>query len=315
MPAFCRHNRLLQNCPICTREQGTEMNPVVTSSSPRIAEPRERAPRPASSRLGPTERAGTGSAAGRGSRGGRGSSGVRVRKLERGADDGYGSPLVQGLRSSVDAERLAEEIAFAAARLVLLETDPPEPLAWIARDSADLEERTWRAVQFELDPAGSTEPVSWASGVGAEPYRAWAARAGSQEAAITGEAHWSPGRRFERIFERLGSLGLLGRDARFDLLVLLGRLGLYALEAERIFLSGENEATWAAKRAFGIGDPLLLERRAADLAHACHVPLAALDLGLHNWNVGPARRTGRGVPEGLEPEPDLLATVRGALEL
>ncbi|HET9074563.1 MAG TPA: hypothetical protein VFN48_08285 [Solirubrobacteraceae bacterium] len=290
----------------------------MSSSAPRISEPRERAPRPASSRLGPTERTAGGASAGGGrggSRSGRGASGVRVRKLERGADDGYSSPLVQGLRSSTDAERLAEEIAFAAARLVLMDTDPPEPLASIARGSADLEERTWRAVQFELDPAGTEEPVSWASGTGAEPYRAWAARVGSQEAAITGEAYWTPGRRFERIFERLGTLGLLDREARFDLLVLLGRLGLYALEAERIFLSGENEPTWAAKRAFGIADPLLLERRAADLAAACHVPLAALDLGLRNWNVGATRRSGRGVPDELEPEPDLLATVRGALGL
>jgi len=39
----------------------------------------------------------------------------------------------------------------------------------------------------------------------------------------------------------------------------------------------------AAKRVFGIGDPFLLERRAADLAEACQVPLEALDLALFNW--------------------------------
>ena len=31
----------------------------------------------------------------------------------------------------------------------------------------------------------------------------------------------------------------------------------------------------AAKRALGIGDPMLLERRAADLAEACSLPLEA----------------------------------------
>jgi hypothetical protein len=184
--------------------------------------------------------------------------------------------------------------------------------AGIADASGDLEERTWAAVQWELDP--DAELVSWSSGEGAEAYRAWAERAGSQQAAIAGEAYWTPERRFERIFERLGSVGI-DREARFDLLVLLGRLGLYELEAGKLFLIGENETTWAAKRALGIGDALLLERRSADLAAACGVPLAALDLGFHNWGVGPARRTGRGVSEDLEPDPDVLAAARGALGL
>ena len=35
-------------------------------------------------------------------------------------------------------------------------------------------------------------------------YEAWAQRAGSQEAAFTGEAAWPAERRFERLFERLG---------------------------------------------------------------------------------------------------------------
>ena len=30
MPTFCRHNRLVQNCPICAREQDVEMRPVVS---------------------------------------------------------------------------------------------------------------------------------------------------------------------------------------------------------------------------------------------------------------------------------------------
>jgi hypothetical protein len=302
VPAFCRHNRLLQNCSICSREQGTAMNPVISSSAPRVSEPRERvAPVPAG-RLGTGEKRPRSSAS---------RSGVRVRKLERGADDGYASGLVQGLKSSADAERLAEEIAFATRRLVVIATDPPPALAAIVDPSAELSERTWAAVQWELDPDG--ERVSWSSGEGAEAYRAWAERAGSQEAAFAGESYWTAERRFERLFERLGSVGLLDREPRFDLLVILGRLGLYELEAGKLFLSGENETTWAGKRALGIGDPLLLERRSADLASACGVPLAALDLAFHNWGVGSARRTGRGVSEALEPDPDVLAATRGAL--
>jgi hypothetical protein len=46
----------------------------------------------------------------------------------------------------------------------------------------------------------------------------------------------------------------------------------------------------AAKRVFGIGDPLLLERRAVTLAHAMSVPVEALDLALFNW-AAPQRAT------------------------
>ena len=279
------------------------MNPVVHSSAPRASEPRERAAPVPANRLGTGEKRPRSPAS---------RSGVKVRKLERGADDGYASGLVQGLKSSVDAERLAEEIAFATTRLVAIATDTIAVFAAIADPSTDLEERTWAAVQWELDP--DAETVAWSSGEGAEAYRAWAERAGSQQAAIAGEAYWTPERRFERIFERLGSVGF-EREPRFDLLVLLGRLGLYELEAGKLFLVGENETTWAAKRALGIGDALLLERRSADLAAACGVPLAALDLAFHNWGVGGARRTGRGVSDDLEPDPDVLAATRGALGL
>jgi hypothetical protein len=277
------------------------MNPVVHSSAPRASEPRERvAPVPAD-RLGTGEKRPRSSAS---------RSGVKVRKLERGADDGYSSGLIQGCKSSVDAERLAEEIAFATTRLVLIASEPPSTFAAITDAGSDLEERTWAAVQWELDP--DADLVSWTSGEGAEAYRAWAERAGSQESAIAGEAYWTPERRFERIFERLGSVGI-DREPRFDLLVILGRLGLYELEAGKLFLVGENETTWAAKRALGIGDALLLERRSADLATACGVPLAALDLAFHNWGVGGSRRTGRGVSDDLVPDPDVLAATRGAL--
>jgi hypothetical protein len=48
---------------------------------------------------------------------------------------------------------------------------------------------------------------------------------------------------------------------------------------------GGDQVLAAAKRVFGIGDPLLLERRAKQLAEAASVPLAALDLALFNWHV------------------------------
>ena len=42
---------------------------------------------------------------------------MTVRRVQRAPDDGYEHDLVPGLRSSVDAGRLADELAFSAARL------------------------------------------------------------------------------------------------------------------------------------------------------------------------------------------------------
>ena len=57
---------------------------------------------------------------------------MRVRRLQRGADDGYHSGLVPGLHSSVDAQRLAEELAFGQTRLRVLQLDPPGLYAEVA---------------------------------------------------------------------------------------------------------------------------------------------------------------------------------------
>jgi hypothetical protein len=268
-----------------------------------------------------------------------------VRRLARGSDDGYRSGLVPGLKSSHEADRLAGEVAFAATRLELLGEDPPGLYAEVA-GPGDIEERTWLAFLIAyIGPLDGEDPfasvraarTAWAGGdlpdleaVTAGPrgahdparggrtleaYRAWAGRAGSQHAAFAGEAAWAPERRFARAFERLALPGL-HRDARFELLVALGRLGLYELAAGSLALGGDNTVTVAAKRALGIGDPLLLDRRAAELAAACAVPLEALDLALFNWESHPPERADRhtgGLPAGSEPEPELLERCRAAL--
>jgi hypothetical protein len=268
---------------------------------------------------------------------------VVVRRVARGADDGYRNSLLIGLKSSEDAGRLAEELAFAEHRLVALEHDPPGLYGAVADAAAGVEERTWLAFLIAyLCPVEGEEPFSeiervrttWASGGmpdldgvqtgprsahdparGArtlEAYRAWAARAGSQAAAFTGDDAWTPERRFARAYERLALPGL-HRDARFDLLVTLGRLGVYDLQPGSLALGGANDITVGAKRAFGIGDPLLLERRAGDLAQACGLPLEALDLGLHNWQRG--QRATLGLGADVEPELDALAAIQAALQL
>jgi hypothetical protein len=258
-------------------------------------------------------------------------------------DDGYRSPLVPGLKSSEEAERLAEELAFAATRLDRLAQDPPGLYREVAAQDGDLEERTWLAFLIAyLSPLESEEPfeaidsvrTSWRSGeepqlsdVATGPrsahdpahptrtlaaYRAWAARAGTQAAAFQGEPGWSAERRFARAYERL-ALPSFHRDARFELLVSLGLLGLYDLRAGALSLGGSDQVTVAAKRAFGIGDPLLLERRAHALAEVSGLPLPALDLGLYNWERG--ERMMAGLSPGTEAEPSRADPVREALEL
>jgi hypothetical protein len=334
MPTFCRHNHLLQNCPICSREQDVEMRPLLSSSAPRTSGSSGSGERSASSRSG----ARSGGAHLRRS----GSGGVRISQLDRAADDGYRSPIVPGLRSSIDAERLAEELAFAVTRLQLLALDPPGLYAEVA-GAGDPEERIWLAFLIAyLSPLDGDDPFAaisavrtpWASGelpsldgvqtgprAAYDPsrgeatiaaYRAWAGRSGSQQTAFTGEQSWTPERRFARVFERLALPGF-HRDARFDLLVTLGRLGVLELRAGALAIGGSDEVTLAAKRAFAIGDQMLLERRAAALAEAGELPLEALDVGLYNWHRG--ERATLGVGTDAEPDPAALATARAALGL
>jgi hypothetical protein len=335
MPTFCRHNHLVQNCPICSKEQHVDMRPVVSPGGHTV--------RPA--RAGGSSSSGTSSrrAGATRSSSARASGGLIVRRLSRAAEDGFRSALVPGLRSGADAQRLAEELAFAATRLELLGAAPPGLYAEVADASRPIEERSWLAFLIAyLGPLDDEQPfagieqarTSWASDepprlddvptgprTAHEPdrgqrtidaYRAWARRAGSQETAFTGDAAWTAERRFARVFERLALPGL-HRGARCDLLVTLGRLGVYDLSAGALGLGGNDPVTLAAKRVLGIGDVMLLERRAADLAAACELPLEALDLGLHNWQNG--SRTGVGIDPGTDPDPTLLGAAQAALGL
>ena len=162
MPQFCRHNRLLQSCPICSREQAVDLRPVISSSAPRSTQPRP------ASRPGARER----TRADRG-RSSRAPAGVKVRRLRTAVDDGYRSPLVPGLKSSEEAARLADELAFAAGRLETLASDPPGLYAEVADPGADIEERTWLAFLVAyLGPLDDEDPfaairavrTTWSSG-------------------------------------------------------------------------------------------------------------------------------------------------------
>lgn len=269
---------------------------------------------------------------------------MRVRQLTQAADDGYRSDLVPGLKATADAERLAGELAFAGARLEEFSDDPPGLYADMV--TMDGEESLWLAFLVALLGPLETEDggdafaaireahVPWASGelprldVPRGPrgqvadaaagertvlaYRAWAERAGGQLAGFSGEAAWTPERRFDRVYERL-SLPGLGRPARYELLVSLGHLDLVEMRASTLRFS-DDATTLAAKRVFGIGDTVLLERRARALADAVELPIEALDLGLSNWG---ARGRGEHATYGSQAEVDVaqrdaIAAVLGA---
>ena len=105
---------------------------------------------------------------------------------------------------------------------------------------------------------------------------------------------------------------------RFDLLLTLGCLDLYQLQADSLHLGGarglsaDDPTTLAAKRVFAIGDPLLLERRAGALAGAASVPIETLDLALGNW--GSAQRATLGFPAEIS-DGGALERASGALGL
>ena len=337
MPTFCRHNRFIERCPICSKTLAGVSPETQPKSKTRRAATKGAPGRPGQERLRAGGRA------------------VHVQRESRAADDGYRSALLPGLRASADAAALAEEIAFAHARLLALETAPPDLYGEVrALAEEDIERATWTCFliayfspldgedpfagirrllaaapdidareedlavaleQVQLGPRTSHEPDRGASTLIA--YRHWAERSNTQAQAFAGDPAWTPQRRFERGFERL-SLPGFGRMGRYDLLVTLGRLGLYELRADSLHFTSASEsasgdlATLAAKRVFAIGDPLLLERRARALAEASAISVETLDLALANWTSG--SRATLGVPRDTS-DPGALERVREALEL
>lgn len=278
---------------------------------------------------------------------------MRVRRQQRAVDDGYSSPLLPGVRASADAARLADELAFSSGRLLALQaptasgplpgpyesarasaaSDPEqaiwtcfllaylsplegaEPFAGIERALASPRAELSDLEGIELGPHRSHDPKRGSATLDA--YRAWYEQASSQAAAFAGDAGWTPQRRFERLFERLALPGLT-RAARFELLVLLGALGLAELEPDSLHLiagrgtGGDDATTLAAKRLFAIGDQMLLERRARALADATGLPLASLELALANWQA--EERATLGFSEEVADEASLEAA-RAALGL
>jgi len=105
------------------------------------------------------------------------------------------------------------------------------------------------------------------------------------------------------VFERLALPGFV-RGARFDLLATLGAAGVYPLEADAVHFVEDDATTLAAKRLLVSGDPMLLERRARDLADACGLAVSALDRGLAAWGTPSAH-----IDPAVEPPPAVSAAL------
>src|SRR3954447_17821253 len=174
---FCRHNRLTTKCAICSRE----IEEQIRSKSP-VRHVQVRKPGATST---PRSKATTTNP-----------KRVVTRQLQRAADDGYRNPLVPGLKATADAERLAGALSQAEIRL-----HPPGPYPIIAEEP-DLEQAAWLAFLLALAPElqelieetrprwedAELDALPEAKARTATAYRAWVARAGSQEEAFTGEA-------------------------------------------------------------------------------------------------------------------------------
>ena len=173
-------------------------------------------------------------------------TGVVTKRLARAGDDGYRNELVPGIKATADAERLAAAISLAVERL---EMRTPVDVAFAAESAFG-------------DPAaldGWTPPVE--------------------------SGDWTPERRFARWFDRLRLPGT-SRAQRFAFLVALGPSHDLEADALHFDVKGDDATTLAAKRALNSGDAMLLERRAAALAEAAQVPIAALDFALAAWESG-----------------------------
>lgn len=242
-----------------------------------------------------------------------------MRRVERAPDDGYESWLVHGLRSSVDAARLADELAFSVARLEQLSADPPGLYAgadldllflialvgpgrggdpWSSVEAARRGE--WSAV--EAGPRSAFDPARGAATFDA--WRAWADRHGpGAVAALTGDADWEAHRRFARTFERLTLAGF-PRGPKYDFLVTAGALGHVPLEAGTLAVGKDalDPVIVTAKRVLGIGDAMNIERRAAELARGAGVPFAALDLAFFNFGRAEEDRATMGATVAADPE-------------
>ena len=302
MPSFCRHGRLEANCKICTPEERPA--PPRTSAAPR---PRAGAP---PGRRGAHRRA---------DRPAGWSSGA----WPASADDGYDQRArARPARDAPTPRAWPTSWPSPRPACAQLRADPPGPLR---RGRAGRRPRGGDvAVPADRLPAAAggrravgvdrRRPRAVGDRRAAGPRRRAApARAAPHDPARGGrDVHRLPRvRRPRRLAgRRAGRRAVVdaraalrsrvrasGRCAacrartRYDFLVTLGALGVVDVAPSSLLLGSEaaDPTVVAAKRVFGIGDAINLQRRASDLAAAIGVEIAALDLALVNWARPPGR--------------------------
>lgn len=345
---FCRHGRREDRCIVCLGEKRRAREAAnKKTSSGKITSSRRAAGSRTASRT-----AAVGAVGARRSAAPTGA--VRVKQLTRHAEDGWSHELLPGLRSSGEALDLLGHLSRARVRLDRLSADAPGPYATARAlaggEEEDREEAAWILFQVAYyGPLEGDDPfreidrllVRWDEALPGEDvlrdvavgprgahahdrgtatlqgYRDWAARVGGQRRGLAAGGT-DPARRFDAAFRAL-SLPGLGRDARYEFLVTLGRAGLLDAAPWSLLLdAGRDPVSVAAKRAFLTGDAVLLQRRFGAFARALGVPVVAFDLGLRNWDLRP----GPSVPLGYlvggvpsEPDPDEVALLAAELGL
>ena len=187
-------------------------------------------------------------------------------------DDGYRNPLVPGLKATADAERLAVALTAGATRgwsrpgRTRDRRDARPRARDLARVPVRARARAARRDRRGAAPRGRTPRTSTRCPrprrKTAAAYRAWVERAGSQEAAFTGEEIWTPERRFGRVFERLALPGFTRADALRPADRARRRRPSTRSRPTPLHFVEDDATTLAAKRLLVSGDRMLLERRA-----------------------------------------------------
>lgn len=97
------------------------------------------------------------------------------------------------------------------------------------------------------------------------------------------------GKAFDRLYESMNTLRRFGRTARFDLLTMLGKLGLANVAPASPYLLGATGPLKGARLLFGIfGATSRLDELASELGNHLGVGMQVMEDSLCNWQKSPA---------------------------
>ena len=232
MPTFCRHNRFVERCPICSK--------TLPGNAPsERAAPARRAARqsaPPAPRTGPRRGRGYARASPAARRGGRLRLAARCPGCARrptrrawptrslspagrllvAAGRAPGLPDLYAQARSLVAGDLEQATWTCFLTAYLCPLEGPEPFAGIDQALQTDRDELRDLSDIPLGPRTSHDPARGVRTLDA--YRQWVAhgdrsKVGQQALAFSGDASWSAQRRFERLFERIGAARPLARGA------------------------------------------------------------------------------------------------------